>query len=119
MQKRREVQHVIEYILTEEEKPTGGAERRQAERHVVMLPVTAYVMEKRNKLPTPIDAVVRDISSTGVAILVKEPLVAEMILLDFGETYENSAFAFEPVRMSNCGGFVQIAGPFVDSGLER
>ena len=119
MEKRKDVQQVIDYIFKEKRLPRDGEDRREAERYIVMLPVTAYVMEKRNKLPTPMEAIVRDISTTGVAILVKEPIDAEAILLDFGETYDNAAFAFEPMRSSSAGGFIQLAGPFVETGLER
>ena len=118
MEERSDVNQVIEFILNEKSKPAED-EQRAAKRHVIMLPVTAYVMEKRSKLPTPVDAIVRDISSSGVAVLFREPIQGEAILIDFGETYDNAAFAFEPIRTTTTGGFFQLAGPFIETGLER
>ena len=106
----------------------GGTECRVAERFMLMVPADVVPLNadyERMSEPKPV--IVRDISVSGVAVLTHEKFDAPFLLLEFGETYDNTALVFSLIRVEpvlsttspDTSALFTCAGPFVKNGIKR
>ena len=122
----RTLDEVVRVLIDDLTSPPKVDERRQAERHLVMMPATMYALnDSFERISARIPIVVRDISENGIAVLFQDEIECNFLQVCFSAEYRGASLVFLPLRkktiptQKNGGLFIQVGGPFVKSGLER
>ena len=118
------VEEVVQILITDLTAPYKGNNRRDAERFVVLVPAKAFLLDDDfNKQSEGFEVIVRDISESGVSVLSQVSVESQYVLLQFGQMYRDASIVFAvlrgtAVKADYLGGFHQVSGEFVESGLE-